>query len=258
MESLWSAPLPNLYTDKDLRGHINSVSAQRPWMSFDSYTCLLVEDDESWRETFAELLRQRGFTVVATDTASSATRLAANRPHVVLLDLSLPDAPGLQVLERLRSTFPNIPVIVISGDARIASKVEAFERGASDYIVKAASTDEASARIKAIARAAAQRSTDREASANVDFRLDANDCTVFLRGARVQLSRKEFALLSLFVAQPGKVLHQDFLIDTLWGPQTDPQLLRVFVAALRRKIETQPESPRHILTVRGLGYRFQF
>jgi len=217
---------------------------------------LIVEDEARLLRLLQEQLSARGFQVWTANDGKSALRLLARRPNIVLLDLRLPDMDGLQLLRAMRRTDRSLPIVVLSRVADEGSKVTALDLGADDYVTKPFGISELHARVRAALRHGGQPSVEQRVLVVGDLILDLEERTVKVRDKDVKLSPKEYQLLRSFVQHSGKALTHDFLLNEIWGGETDPQLLRVFIRSLRQKIERNPEQPSYILTERGVGYRF--
>jgi two-component system, OmpR family, KDP operon response regulator KdpE len=216
---------------------------------------LIVEDEARLLRLLQEQLSACGFQVWTANDGKSALKFLARRPNIVLLDLRLPDMDGLQLLRAMRRTDRNLPIVVLSRVADGGSKVAALDLGADDYVTKPFGISELHARVRAALRHAGQPSVEQRVLVVGDLFLDLEERTVRVRDRAVKLSAKEYQLLRSFVQHAGKALTHDFLLNEIWGGETDPQLLRVFIRSLRQKIEHNPEQPSYILTERGIGYR---
>ena len=174
----------------------------------------------------------------------------------MVLDLGLPDIDGVDVIRRLRAWTP-VPIVVLSGRADSRDKVDALDAGADDYVTKPFGVDELLARIRAVTR---RRVVPAPASARIgDFDIDiANHQVTAPDGAIVHLTRTEWQLVEVFVAEPGKLFSHRQLLQQVWGPtyHSETQYLRQYIAQLRRKFEKDPARPRHLITEPGMGYRF--
>ena len=221
---------------------------------------LLIEDEESFGQALAYQLKREGYEVDrVTDGALGLQRFQAGGADVVLLDLMLPGMAGEDVCKEIRRSS-SVPVIMLTAKDEEFDKVLGLELGADDYVTKPFSARELVARMKAVLR----RSTSAKAS-NGDvvleaggIRLDADRFEVTVRGESVHLPRKEFELLELLMENLGRVLTREALIDRIWGPEYfgDSRTLDVHVKRLRAKCEVNPREPRHLITIRGLGYKF--
>ncbi|GGX90368.1 response regulator [Streptomyces minutiscleroticus] len=223
---------------------------------------LVVEDDPQLARAFVINLKARTYEVEAARDGAAALRLAASAPpDVVLLDLGLPDMDGIEVIRGLRG-WTRAPILVVSARSTSDEKVEALDAGADDYVTKPFSMDELLARL----RAAVRRTETVAPPAGDTPVVSAGDMTVDLlakkvtRGGRdVRLTPTEWHLLEVLVRNPGLLITQKQLLQEVWGPTygTQTNYLRVYMAQLRRKLEADPSHPRHLITVPGMGYRFE-
>jgi two-component system response regulator RegX3 len=221
---------------------------------------LVVEDEESFRDALSYMLRKEGFEVHLADTGTAA--LEAFDRHgadLVLLDLMLPGLSGTEVCRALRARS-SVPVIMLTAKDSEVDKVVGLELGADDYVTKPYSTRELVARIRAVLRRRGE--PDELVSTTVEagpVRMDVDRHVVSVRGESVAMPLKEFELLELLLRNAGRVLTRGQLIDRVWGSDYvgDTKTLDVHVKRLRGKIEPDPATPRHIVTVRGLGYKFE-
>jgi two-component system response regulator RegX3 len=222
---------------------------------------LVVEDEDSISEPLAYMLRKEGFeVVVATDGPAGLAAFDRDGADLVLLDLMLPGLSGTEVCRDLR-TRSAVPVIMLTARDSEVDKVVGLELGADDYVTKPFSHRELVARIRAVLRRqggvpAAEEGTSLEAG---PVRMDVDRHLVTVSGAAVQLPLKEFDLLELLLRNTGRVLTRGQLIDRVWGSDYvgDTKTLDVHVKRLRAKIEPDPANPKHLLTVRGLGYKLE-
>ncbi|HET7067338.1 MAG TPA: response regulator transcription factor [Nocardioides sp.] len=217
---------------------------------------LLVDDDPTLRQTLGIGLRAAGHEVLVTADGRSAIQAAhEDAPDVVVLDLGLPDLSGLDVLQRLRASS-TIPVVVLSARAESTEKVQALNLGADDYVTKPFGMDELLARIRAVARRAG---SDVPVIRAGDLVIDLPARRVARAGVVIRLTPTEWGLLDLLVRTPGRLVSQQDLLHQVWGPAygRETHYLRVYVAALRKKLEHDPASPRHLITEPGMGYRFE-
>jgi two-component system, OmpR family, response regulator RegX3 len=221
---------------------------------------LVVEDEESFSDPLSYLLRREGYEVSVAETGPDALedfdRAGAD---LVLLDLMLPGLSGTEVCRQLRQRS-NVPVIMLTAKDSEIDKVVGLEIGADDYVTKPYSSRELLARIKAVLRRLSEPEdllpTTIESG---PVRMDVERHIVTVRGETRQLPLKEFELLEMLLRNTGRVLTRMQLIDRVWGSDYvgDTKTLDVHVKRLRAKIETDPAEPRHIVTVRGLGYKFE-
>ena len=221
----------------------------------------IVEDEESFVEALTVGLKREGFRVqVARDGADAIALFDTVKPDLVLLDIMLPRVSGIDVCRDIRSRS-RVPIIMVSAKTEEIDTVVGLEVGADDYVPKPYRLRELVARM----RAALRRAPGPAASPGPGVlevghvRLDPESHEVFVRGQPVSLPLKEFELLELLLENAGRVVTRDALIDQVWGSDYvgDTKTLDVHVKRLRAKLEDNPADPRHIVTIRGLGYKFQ-
>jgi len=221
---------------------------------------LVIEDEESFSETLQYMLSREGFEVsIATTGPAGLVDFERNGADLVLLDLMLPGLPGTEVCRRLR-VASDVPVIMLTARDSEVDKVVGLELGADDYVTKPFSGRELVARIRAVLRrrttAVEQSMTALEAG---PVRIDTDRHVVTVAGSAIPLPLKEFELLELLVRNAGRVLTRDQIIDRIWGSDYvgDTKTLNAHVKRLRSKVERDPSDPRHLVTIRGLGYKFE-
>ena len=217
---------------------------------------LLVEDDPSVRGAVERALRHAGHTpAVATDGPSALEQVAATPFDAVILDLGLPGIDGLEVCRRLRAQGDRVPVLMLTARAAVSERVSGLDAGADDYLVKPFALDELLARLRAFERRAPANGQTRGELRFRDLVIDRDAMSCARGGREIPLSRTEYQLLELFLANQGKVLSRDVIFDKVWGYDFGPESnsLDVYVGYLRRKLEANGES-RIIHTVRGVGY----
>ncbi|WP_144794080.1 response regulator transcription factor [Corynebacterium singulare] len=229
-------------------------------------TILIVEDEESLADPLAFLLRKEGFDVLlAPDGPSALEQFDANTVDIVLLDLMLPGMSGTDVCKQLRATS-SVPVIMVTARDSEIDKVVGLELGADDYVTKPYSSRELIARIRAVLRRGGEVSSegseeepDNQVLEGGRVRMDVERHTVLVDGHPVSMPLKEFDLLEYLLRNAGRVLTRGQLIDRIWGADYvgDTKTLDVHVKRLRSKIESEPSHPKHLVTVRGLGYKFE-
>ncbi|GAB2819378.1 response regulator transcription factor [Actinocorallia aurea] len=221
---------------------------------------LVVEDEESFSDALSYMLRKEGFEVAVAATGPDALEaFDRNGADLVLLDLMLPGLPGTEVCRELRSRS-SVPVIMLTAKDSEVDKVVGLELGADDYVTKPFSSRELVARIRAVLRR--QGDVEEIVPAALEagpVRMDVERHIVSVGGEIVQLPLKEFELLEVLLRNAGRVLTRMQLIDRVWGADYvgDTKTLDVHVKRLRAKIEPAPSTPRYIVTVRGLGYKFE-
>lgn len=222
-------------------------------------TILLVEDDPSILRGLQMNLQLEGFRLLAARDGEEALRFARqHRPDLIVLDLMLPRLTGHDVIRELRGEQSDVPIIVLSAKDQEADKVLALSQGADDYLAKPFGVAELIARIRAALRRA-RRKERAELRTHFGFvELDFEGRRILVRGEEVESTAREFDLLRFFVEHPGVAFTREQLMQQVWGPDHFGTVRTVdnFVARLRGKIEEDLEAPRHIETVRGVGYRF--
>lgn len=229
-------------------------------MSAEKTRVLVVDDEPQLLRALRINLNARGFAVTTAATGAAAlTAAARENPHVVVLDLGLPDIDGLTVLEGLRG-WTTVPVIVLSARTDAADKVVALDSGADDYVTKPFGMEEFLARLRAALRRGAVSNATSEAPV-VDagaFVVDLAAKQVTRGEVPVHLTPTEWGILEMLVRHEGKLVSQSDILTTVWGPGYlwQSNYLRVYLASLRRKLEEDPAHPRHLLTEAGMGYRF--
>lgn len=224
---------------------------------------LIVEDEQTYRETLAFLLQQEHFTVhTAADGLAGFAAFQQHQPDVVLLDVMLPKLSGIEVCRKIREVS-QVPIIMVSARDEEVDKVLALELGADDYVTKPFSARELVARIHVLLRRQRQPAPETQPDTAVlsagSIRMDPLRHEVTVRGELVPLPLKEFVLLQELMAHRGRVLTRAQLIDRVWGMDYigDGKTLDVHIKRLRKKIEPTPSQPQYIHTVRGVGYRFE-
>lgn len=221
---------------------------------------LVVEDDAPVRNLITLTLKAHEYSYITAENGESAVlEAASHNPDIVLLDLGLPDLDGVEVIEKIRS-WSNMPIIVISARSEDHDKICALDAGADDYLTKPFSVDELLARLRVTQRRLALLETSAPEEAvyvNGQLRIDYAAGCVFLGEEELHLTPIEYKLLCLMARNTGKVLTHTFLTRKIWGSSWDNDVasLRVFMATLRRKLESAPGSPQYIQTHIGVGYR---
>jgi two-component system KDP operon response regulator KdpE len=218
---------------------------------------LVVDDEPPIRKLLRTGLSTQGYEVLDAPNGKTALELLAEKPDLVILDLGLPDIDGLELLRRIRHVQSSLPIVVLSSRGDEAGKVAALDLGADDYVTKPFGMDELLARMRAALRHQLQVHGEQPVFQVGDLSVDLVRRIVRKGDNEVKLSPKEYDLLRLLVQHAGKVLTHKFLLRELWDDLTDTQYLRVYVRQLRRKIETDPERPQHIMTETGVGYRLR-
>ena len=221
-------------------------------------TVLVVDDEPQIRRALATNLKARDYEVLQAATGEEALRLVAERhPDVVILDIGLPGMDGIEVVHGLRG-WSDVPIIMLSVRRDESDKVEALDAGADDYLTKPFGMGELLARL----RAALRRGAPSEVEPVIDagsLHIDLAAKRVLRDGTDVHLTPTEWGLVDQLARNQGKLVTQRQLLQAVWGPEygTEAHYLRVYMAALRRKLEDDPSRPRHFVTEPGMGYRFE-
>ncbi|MCG8917515.1 response regulator [Actinokineospora sp. PR83] len=219
---------------------------------------LVVDDEPQIVRALRINLTAHGYEVVTAADGAAALRAAAERhPDVVVLDLGLPDLDGVEVIEGLRG-WTSVPILVLSARLDSGDKVAALDAGADDYVTKPFGMDELLARLRAAVRRAAPVA-DEPVVRTASFTVDLAARKVSRAGTEVHLTPTEWGLLELLARNRGKLVPQRQLLREVWGPgyESETHYLRVYLAQLRRKLEDDPGTPRHLITEAGMGYRLE-
>jgi two-component system response regulator RegX3 len=220
---------------------------------------LVIEDEVSYREATSYMLRKEGFEVVeAADGTQGLAEFDRVGADIVLLDLMMPGLPGTEVCRQLRAKAA-VPVIMVTARDSEVDKVVGLELGADDYVTKPFSHRELVARIRAVLRRGQDVELLPDVVESAGVRMDVERHEVSVNGERVKLALKEFELLEMLLRNAGRVMTRGQLIDRIWGADYvgDTKTLDVHVKRLRTKIEPDPANPKFLVTVRGLGYKFE-
>lgn len=222
---------------------------------------LIVEDDASIRNLIATAVEMQGYKYEAAQNGEETIQYVLTKePSVILLDLGLPDMDGVEVIKKVRS-WSRIPIIVITARTEDSDKIEALDAGADDYLVKPFSVDELLARIRVAIRRLSYYEKDREKEysyfQNGSLKIDYLSNCVYIKDEEIHLTPMEYKLLCLLAKNAGKVLTHTYITQSIWGSAFDSDIvsLRVFMATLRKKIESRPDSVKYIQTHVGVGYR---
>jgi two-component system KDP operon response regulator KdpE len=219
---------------------------------------LIVDDEIPIRRFLRTSLSAQGFQVLeAEDGKSALDLLRRHQIDLLILDLGLPDMDGLEIIGRLRQSRSTVPILVLSSRGDEEGKVNALDMGADDYVTKPFGMDELLARVRAALRHKIQSEGDTPVFHSGDLEVDLVRRLVTVRGKEVKFSPREYELLRLLVLNAGKVMTHKALLKEVWGTETDVQYLRIYIRALRHKIEPDPERPEYIRTEQGVGYRFR-
>ena len=220
-------------------------------------TVLVIDDDSSLRDTIGLLLEKDGFRpVLAADGQTGLQQALALKPALALVDLRMPGLSGVEVCKQIRASGMKTPLIVLSAIGDEIDKVLLLEIGADDYVVKPFGTRELLARIRAVLRRTSADNTKVIAFADVE--VDLTRRVVLRRGEELKFTRAEYNLLTYFLQNPDRALTRDMILNSVWGYESFPNTRTVdaHVVRLRQKLEPDAGSPRHFITVHGVGYRF--
>jgi len=218
---------------------------------------LIIDDESAIRRMLEITLQSNGYSVKEAGTAKEGLITTANTlPDLILLDIGLPDESGHNVLKQLREWYSK-PIIMLSVQSSEEDIVNALDKGANDYLVKPFRTGELLARIRTALRASANELSEPALNFN-ELEIDLTSRIIRKNGEILKLTSTEYSLLALFVKNEGRVLTHHFLLKEIWGPSfiNESQYLRVYIAQLRKKIETNPNRPEYLITEPCVGYRF--
>ena len=223
------------------------------------YTILVVEDDKPVRTLITTTLKANGYRFIEALTGEEAIlQTTSHNPDVILLDLGLPDMDGVEIIRKVRS-WSNVPIIVISARSEDSDKIEALDSGADDYLTKPFSVEELLARLRVTQRRLAMLGAEHADTVfvNGSLRIDYAAGCAYLDENELHLTPIEYKLLCLLAQNVGKVLTHTYITQKIWGNswENDIASLRVFMATLRKKLESAPDSPQYIQTHIGVGYR---
>jgi len=226
-------------------------------------TILIVEDEATIREVVRRYLERDGFAVrEAADGYAALDEVSADPPDLVVLDLMLPGVDGLTLTRQFREKF-HVPIIILTARGETSDRIRGLDLGADDYMAKPFSPQELVSRVKAVLRRAGEAASLSAAQSQQvehgDLRLDPAARAVTVAGAGVTLTVKEFELLWFFARHPRQVFSRSQLLDRVWGHDFagDPATVTVHIRRLREKVERDPSAPRRLLTVWGVGYKFE-
>jgi two-component system KDP operon response regulator KdpE len=221
-------------------------------------TVLLVDDDRPLLRAVSLGIKAHGYEVATAEDGPTAIQCAVKlQPDVILLDLGLPGLSGLEVIEAVRG-WSDVPIIVLSARHQSVAKVAALDAGADDYVTKPFGMDELLARVRAVLRRRVPEEAGSVVSAG-DLTINLADRRVEKDGVLVHLTPKEWSALSVLARSPGSLVTQQELLTKVWGPgyESESDYLRTLFARLRRKLESDPAAPRHLITEPGIGYRLE-
>ena len=230
------------------------------------FTILIAEDESNIASFMTTILTANGYQVIRAQNGSETMMMVTSHsPDLMILDLGLPDMDGSQVIRSVRS-WSQIPILIVSARTHERDKVEALDLGADDYITKPFSVSELMARVEALARRVRRSATadDEQAGSEPDqlvsgpFVLDEKSRVLYKAGKPIDLTQVEFQIMELFFRNPGTALVREKILEGVWGKGYfgDVKIVDVNIRRLRMKVEDEPSSPQHILTVWGYGYRW--
>src|SRR5271156_6444652 len=220
-------------------------------------TILVIDDDESLRDTIGIMLEQEGFSpILVADGKTGFERALAVKPDLMLVDLRLPGMNGTEICKQVRAANLKTPMIVLSAIGEEVDKVLLLEIGADDYIVKPFGTRELLARIRAVLRRTS--ADEHQVIVFADTQVDLERRVVTRRGEELKFTPAEYNLLTFFLQNPDRALTRDVILNSVWGYESFPNTRTVdaHIVRLRQKLEPDPGTPKHFLTVHGVGYRF--
>ena len=219
---------------------------------------LVVDDEPNILRFLRTALAAEGYLVSEAESGETAlVALKRGRIDLLILDLGLPGLSGFEVIRQMRQAGSATPIIVLSSRTDESGKVTALDMGADDYVTKPFGMEELLARIRAAVRHRLQREGEKPVFKSGDLTVDLVRRIVTVRGQEVKLTRREYDLLRLLVAHAGKVVTHKLILHEVWGSETDVQYLRIYIRALRQKLESDPQQPSLILTEQGVGYRLK-
>ncbi|THG28710.1 response regulator [Naasia lichenicola] len=219
---------------------------------------LVADDDPQMVRALRITLTARGYDVATAADGREALDVAASwHPDLLVLDLGMPGLSGIEVIEGVRG-WSSAPILVVSGRTDSADKVDALDAGADDYVTKPFAADELLARIRALSRRTPTADDDEPVVTFDDVVIDLAVRRVTRAGAAVRLTPTEWRILEVLVRNPGRLVSREHLLTEVWGPQytSDTGYLRLYLSQLRKKLETTPSAPAHLVTEQGMGYRF--
>lgn len=224
-------------------------------------TILVVDDEETIREVVRRYLEREGFRVnEASNGFEALDAIRAEPPDLIVLDLMLPGIDGLSLTEHIRQDR-RIPIIMLTAKGEASDRIRGLDMGADDYMAKPFSPQEVVSRVRAVLRRIGVETPSSRGNTLEfqDLRIDPTSRSVFLCNEAITLTAKEFDLLYFFASNPRQVFSRAQLLDKVWGDElyTDPSTVTVHIRRLREKIESDPSKPQHLLTVWGVGYKFE-
>lgn len=239
---------------------LSTEALRPPQPEYTLGSILIVEDEDTIRETIALALQEEGYAVLLAEDGYAALSMAhrSNPLDLIILDIMLPYINGLDLCRMLRHEGNSVPVLMLSAKGSESDRIVGLEVGADDYLTKPFGMGELIARCRALMR---RRRFDNQVQGNVlkfgDITMYPQECRVTVRGEEISLSPKEFRILELFMGHPRRVWSREQLLEKIWGTDFvgDSKTVDVHIRWLREKLESDPSDPKYLLTVRGFGYR---
>jgi len=225
----------------------------------DKKIILVVEDDLSILMGLEENLKLEDYEVITASNGHDGLKFASEKEiDLLLLDIMLPGINGYEICRKIKKEKPDLPVIMLTARSSEMDKVSGLDYGADDYITKPFSIPELLARIRAALRRSGKKRGSMEQYSYENVKLDFKNFQAFFNDQEIKLSTREFALMEYFIRHEGEAIHRDELLDEVWGYDVMPTTRTVdnFVLDLRKKLEENPAKPKHIISVRGIGYKF--
>ena len=222
-------------------------------------TILVIEDDTSILRGLKDNLVFEGYEVLSATEGHEGLSLALEgSPDLILLDIMLPGITGYDICRKVREQKPDLPIIMLTARGKEVDKVAGLDLGADDYVTKPFSISELMARIRSVLRRTRNSAPELEQFSFGNVTLNFKKYQTFVNNKEVHLSAKEYAIMKMFIRHTGDVIHRDRLLDEVWGYESYPTTRTVdnFILDLRKKLEGDPARPKHILSIRGVGYKF--
>ncbi len=222
-------------------------------------TVLIIEDDVSILRGLTDNLKFEGYEIQSANDGQEGLKLALDgSPDLLLLDIMLPGINGYDICRKVKEQKPGLPIIMLTARGKEVDKVAGLDLGADDYVTKPFSIPELMARIRAVLRRTTEMSSEQERFSFGRVTMDFKRFETFVNNKEIRLSTREYAIMKVFVSHVGEVIHRHTLLDTVWGYDTYPTTRTVdnYILDLRKKLEENPSHPKHILSIRGAGYKF--
>jgi DNA-binding response OmpR family regulator len=222
-------------------------------------TILLIDDDPTLRDLLSDHLHSAGYHVQTAADGPMGLRIALETlPDLIVLDVMMPGMDGWEVCRQLRASS-SVPIILLTAKGEEMDKLHGFRLGSDDYVTKPFSFAELTARIRAVLARSTRTTTPAHAYTSGDLTIDFDQHRVLINGQIVELTRTEYRLLEVLAHRPNQTVASELLVDAVWGPGYAGEVEQVkhFIWALRKKIEADPGDPKHLITERGFGYRFE-